>query len=309
MTYKVRKMTKSVNVHLLDYPGAQQAAILGLRDMFETCNRLDLVRAQFQVSIVGRPDACDVLLVGPSLGAGGPPPPDQARADGLRRVHAGGTVLASACVGAFVLAGAGLLDGRPATTHWALCELFAAQFPTVQLLPERLLVDDGDILTAGGVMAWTDLGLRLVERFQGPSRMRALARHLLLDPARREQSYYMRFSPRLNHGDALVLSVQHLLHRTYRDPVNVAAMARHAGLGGRTFLRRFRAATGQTPLAYLQNLRIARAQEALETTSAPVAQIAWSVGYRDAPAFSRLFVQRVGLTPGQFRRRFGDLSK
>jgi len=305
MTENMRDMTKSVNVCLLEYPGAQQAAILGLRDLFDTCNRLDPAGDRFCVTITTQPISGDLLVVGPSLGVDGLPPPDQNRAEALRRVHKRGTVIASACVGAFVLAEAGLLDGRPATTHWGLCDQFAARFPDVRLLPERLLVDDGDILTAGGVMAWTDLGLRLVERFRGPARMRALARHLLLDPAPREQSYYMRFSPRLNHGDAPVLSVQHWLYRSYSEPVDVVAMARHAGLGGRTFLRRFRSATGQTPLIYLQNLRIARAQEALDSSQSPISQIAWNVGYRDVPAFSRLFQQRVGLTPGQYRRRFG----
>ncbi len=297
-------MTNRPEICLLDYPGAQQAALLGLRDMFATSDRLDPGAAAFRVTIAPAPQRCEVLILPPSLGAGGPPAPDKARATALARVHGQGTVIASACVGAFVLAESGLLDGRPATTHWALAGEFAARFPKVRLRPERLLVDDGDILTAGGVMAWTDLGLRLIGRLRGPARMHALARHLLLDTGRREQRFYMRFVPRLDHGDAAILSVQHWLAQHPGDPVAVADMAARAGLGGRTFLRRFTAATGLTPLNYLQNLRIARAQEALEATRAPVSRIACEAGYSDLPAFSRLFRARVGLSPGQYRRRF-----
>ncbi len=304
MTNTVQKMTKLTQIFLLDYPGAQQAALLGLRDMFATCDRLASGARAFAVTIAPEPQRCDVLILPPSLGAGGPPPPDTARAAALARVHGQGAVIASACVGAFVLAETGLLDGRPATTHWALAEQFAARFPKVRLCPERLLVDDGDILTAGGVMAWTDLGLRLIGRLRGPARMRALARHLLLDTGPREQRFYMRFAPCFNHGDAAILQVQHWLARRPGDAAGVAGMAARAGLGGRTFLRRFTAATGLTPLNYLQNLRIARAQEALEATRAPVALIAWEVGYADVPAFSRLFRARVGLSPGEYRRRF-----
>ncbi len=297
-------MTRPTRLAVLTYPGAQMSTVLGLADMFTVANR-GLGRPAFELTQTPDPIPADVLILPPSLSPAGPAKPDRARTTALRAVHSNGTVLASVCAGAFPLAETGLLDGRRGTTHWALADRFAQRFPRVDLCPDRLLIDDGDIVTAGGLMAWTDLALRIVERFQGPGRMRALARHFLLDPAPREQSYYMRFTPRFDHGDASILNVQHWLQRHFAEPVTSSNLTEKAGMGYRTFLRRFQAATGETPKSYLQALRLTAAQDALESGTDPVATIAWRVGYADVPAFSTLFRSRVGLTPGQYRRRFG----
>ncbi|SBV32211.1 conserved protein of unknown function [uncultured Sphingopyxis sp.] len=218
--------------------------------------------------------------------------------------HAQGTVLASNCGGAFVLAATGLLAGRPATTHWFFAEEFRARFPDVRMEVDRMVVDDGDIVTAGGLMAWTDLGLRIVERLLGPTVMMETARFLLIDPAGRAQKNYASFAPRLNHGDEAILKVQHWLQARGTGPVAVAEMAREAGMEERTFQRRFKAATGMTPVEYLQHLRVGKARELLEFTRRTVDQIAWSVGYEDAAAFRKLFHRLTGLSPHEYRQRF-----
>ncbi|TZG24192.1 helix-turn-helix domain-containing protein [Sphingomonas montanisoli] len=222
----------------------------------------------------------------------------------LRDHHAQGALLASTCAGAFLLAETRLLEGRPATTHWYFADAFRDRFPGVRLEIDRMVIDDGDILTAGGLMAWTDLGLRIVERFLGQTLMMETAKFLLLDPGSREQRHYAPFAPKLTHGDEAILKVQHWLQAREARAVSVADMAREAHLEERTFLRRFKAATGLKPIEYVQHLRIGKARELLEFTKRSVEQIAWGVGYEDAAAFRKLFHRMIGLSPGDYRQKF-----
>lgn len=143
-----------------------------------------------------------------------PPITDEAAApfvERLRERHAAGAVLASVCGGVFLLAETGLLAGRAVTTHWMYAETFRQRFPDVRLDTDRLIIDGGDILSAGGLMSWTDLGLRLVERILGPAAMAETARTMLVDPPGREQRFCSAFVPRLTHGDAAILKAQHFL--------------------------------------------------------------------------------------------------
>lgn len=222
--------------------------------------------------------------------------------------HAQGATLASNCGGAFALAATGLLAGRPATTHWFFAEQFRTRFPDVRLESDRMVIDDGDIVTAGGLMAWTDLGLRIVERLLGPTVMMETARFLLIDPGGREQRNYASFAPRLTHGDEAVLKAQHFLQAKEGRVGGVSELAAEAGLEERTFQRRFKAATGMTPVEYSQHLRVGKSRELLEFTKRTVDQIAWSVGYEDAAAFRKLFHRITGLSPNEYRQRFSTES-
>jgi transcriptional regulator GlxA family with amidase domain len=177
-------------------------------------------------------------------------------------------------------------------------------FPNVQVDVDRLIIDDGDIMTAGGLMAWTDLGLRLIDRLLGPSIMLDTARTLVVDPPGREQRYYSAFSPVLTHGDAAVLSVQHWLQATQAKDMTLATLAAQAKLEPRTLLRRFQKATGMTTTEYGQRLRVGRAREMLQFETASIDRVAWEVGYSDAGAFRKVFTRIVGLTPGDYKRRF-----
>jgi transcriptional regulator GlxA family with amidase domain len=223
----------------------------------------------------------------------------------LRERHAEGAALSSVCAGAFLLAETGLLRNRTATTHWVYTEALATRFPEIRVDADRLVIDDGDIITAGGLMAWTDLGLKLVDRLLGPTAMIETARFLLVDPPGREQRYYSSFSPRLNHGDEQILKVQHWLQANGARAVTLAMMAKRARLEERTFLRRFRRATGLKPTEYSQHLRVGRAREMLEFTNRTVEQIAVSAGYQDPGAFRKVFQKITGLSPGDYRSRFG----
>jgi transcriptional regulator GlxA family with amidase domain len=243
------------------------------------------------------------LIVPPTLAE--PPDPDAAAtlAAWLRARHAEGAVLASVCVGAFVLADTGLMAGRRLATPRTYAAALQQRHPDVHVDADRPLVDEGDVVTAGGLMHWPALGLRLVDRFLGPEAMLRTARALLIDPPDGWQRCPGVFAPRLAHGDAAVLKVQHWLQATQARDVALASLARTAGLEERTFLRRFRKATGLTSTEYCQRLRVGRARELLQSTRVSIDRVAWEVGYADPGAFRKVFTRIVGVAPGEFRRR------
>jgi transcriptional regulator GlxA family with amidase domain len=318
-------MQPKAEVGILLYPGCQTAMVHGMTDLLQIAARFagdkgapplrvshwqrdsgDFGRAyDSHPEHAGLPDIVIVpgRLTGPANAEEAVP-----YARWLRARHAGGATLAANCGGVFLLAETGLLAGRPATTHWLFADIFRQRFPDVRMEADKIVIEDGEIITAGGLMAWTDLGMRLVDRLYGPTIMLETGRFLLIDPAGREQRHYSSFAPRLNHGDEPILKVQHWLQAKEARAVSAGTMARQAGMEERTFLRRFKAATGMTPTEYCQHIRIGKARELLEFTRRPVDQIAWSVGYEDAGAFRRLFHRIIELSPGEYRQRFSTPS-
>ncbi|WP_312670744.1 GlxA family transcriptional regulator [Pseudescherichia sp.] len=316
--------TKVIGIGLVLYPGVQQAAVLGLSDLFSVANSIAAEYQQHTVLQVthwqspgqdrdpiptgdasANPScALSALILPPALSTPVVPERGDRLTQWLRDRHAQGVVLGSICAGAFLLAATGLMTGRRMTTHWKYAELLQQHFPDIAVDADRLVIDDGDVISAGGLMSWTDLGLRLVDRLLGPTIMIHTARMLLVDPPGREQRYYSVFSPRLNHGDAAILKVQHWLQATQAKEISLSALALQANLEARTFLRRFQKATGMTSTDYCQRLRVGRARELLQFGNAPVDSVAWEVGYNDAGAFRKVFTRIVGLTPGEYRRRF-----
>ncbi len=219
-----------------------------------------------------------------------------------------GVVLASVCTGSFVLADAGLLDDRVATTHWRAANLFRARYPHIRLEADQLLVDSGQIICAGGATAFVDLCLYLVERFASPSVALACSKMLVLDGRRVEQTPYMAFYSQKAHSDDAIRRAQAWLEQHFAEPVSIDDVAAVAGLGTRTFKRRFKEATGETPISYLQHLRIEAAKHRLESSREQTARIIWGVGYEDASSFRRLFKRTVGCTMEQYRRRFSYVT-
>jgi transcriptional regulator GlxA family with amidase domain len=222
----------------------------------------------------------------------------------VRQQHSDGAVVAAVCGGVFLLAESGLLAGRRVTTHWMFAQELGRRFPDLDVDADRLVIDESDVITAGGVLAWADLGLSLVERLLGPTVMCNTARFMLMDPPGREQRVYGEFTPHLQHGDKLILSIQHWLQANYSGNCSVSSLAARASLSERTFLRRFTKATGLKPSAYHQRLRVARSRELLEFTRDSVEQVAAAAGYEDSGGFRRIFKRVVGLSPAEYRRRF-----
>ncbi|BBD09768.1 transcriptional regulator, AraC family [Desulfovibrio ferrophilus] len=222
--------------------------------------------------------------------------------------HSKGSVICSVCAGAFLLAEAGLLTKRQATTHWALVDSFQTRYPDVDLKPERMLVDNGDTICAGGVTAYLDLALHLAGRFGSTELAATCSKLLLIDPQRDIQSPYRIFAGQKGHGDKQVETVQNWLEEHHTRPITVPAMAEVAGLGLRTFTRHFTKATGDSPSEYLQRLRMETAKRLLESTNHSVDEVAEACGYADSTAFRRRFKAVTGVPPGRYRARFSLLE-
>ncbi|MGH3879757.1 MAG: GlxA family transcriptional regulator [Actinophytocola sp.] len=223
----------------------------------------------------------------------------------LRRVYDAGADVASACTGAFALAEAGLLDGKAATTHWAFQADLARRYPAVELRPQAIIVDQGRVVTAGGATSFLSLSLHLVERLLGGEIARAASKMFLIDPNKSPQGAYAIFGPQKAHGDEEILRAQGIIEQELALPLTVDDLARQVVMSRRNFVRRFTAATGNSPREYLQRARIEAAKRALETTRRPVATVASDVGYEDVVAFRRMFARITGLAPSAYRARYG----
>ena len=230
----------------------------------------------------------------------------------LRRCYAGGATLATACSGAMILAEARMLDGLEATTHWAWCDVMRRSYPEIKVRERRALVISGDgqrIVMAGGGTSFLDLTLYLIGRFAGIEAAMQVARLTLIDWHSSGQAPYARLARSRQVEDAVIARCQEWIAHHYREPAPVAAMMRLSGFAERTFNRRFQAATDMTPLEYVHTLRLEEAKQMLESGDQPIELIANEVGYEDAGFFSRLFGRKVGLTPMQYRRRFGAMRR
>jgi len=226
----------------------------------------------------------------------------------LKRWHAQGTTIVTACSGALLAAAAGLLDGKRATAHWGLAELYAQHFPSTDWREEYLVTDCGDVVCGGGVNAAADVSLYLVEKFCGREIALKTARSLCIEMPRTWQNSFTHFELRASHEDEHVLAAEHYIRNHFAEELKFDAVARHVGMSPRNFARRFKEATGDTPLAYLHTLRIAVAKQLLETTPTGVAEVGQKVGYLDPAFFRQLFQRKAGASPSEYRRRFGRMA-
>jgi transcriptional regulator GlxA family with amidase domain len=223
----------------------------------------------------------------------------------LARWHAAGAKVASSCTGAFLVADAGLLDGKPATTHWMFAEELRRRYPAVNVTADRMIVDNGDVITSGGATAFLNLVLYLVERFAGHDRANLAAKVLLVDGHRSSQLPYIAFGRERSHDDVIVHQVQQHIDLHLGEPLRISDLAASFGVSERTLSRRFAAATGHGPRAYLQHARILHAMRLLETASDPIDRVRRRAGYSDPAAFRRVFKEATGLSPVGYRDAYG----
>lgn len=225
----------------------------------------------------------------------------------LRKMHAQGAILCSACSGIFLLAETGLFDGKDTAVHFGYVRGLTSAYPSLKVHPERVLVISGnrdDLVTSGASTTWHDMVLYLIARFAGATSAQEVARMFALQWHQDGLTPYIVFEGKGDHGDGEISSAQKWLSERFALANPVEEVIKRSKLAERTFKRRFVAATGLTPIAYVQRLRIEDAKRRLERTDASVEEISWRVGYEDAAFFRRLFRRTTGLAPGAYRKRF-----
>ncbi|MBL4796114.1 MAG: helix-turn-helix domain-containing protein [Oleispira sp.] len=302
-----------MKLQIINYPGAMQTATLGLYEMFLLANRFaeeHALEARFDVEIIEVTELATakrknhIVILPPNIVDEYFLSPEAVLNQWIVKQHKQGAVICAVCAGTFILAETGLLNNRPATTHWGLSDQLQTLFTEVKVNSEKIIINDGDLITAGGLMSWMDLGLELVAQFLTPAVMRQLGKFLIIDTAPREQRYYQSFNPRFDHGDDVIHKIQTHMQAKFHTRLTVASLAKKSHLSERTFARHFIQATGFKANEYLQRLRIQKACELLESTKKTFEVIAYDVGYEDVSACRKSFVKIIGLTPKEFRRRF-----
>ncbi len=229
--------------------------------------------------------------------------------DWVRTCHERGAWVYAACAGTVLLAETGLLDGCEATSHWGYEDLFRRCYPKVQFKPDPPLVfadREGRVVTAGGATSWHDLALHIIARHASPGEALRIAKVYLLKLHVEGQLPYRELLRGHAHADAAVRACQASMEANFTAHAALTTAVAQSGLAERTLKRRFKQATGITPIDYLQNLRIEQAKRILETTRTPVEEIGPMVGYEDTSFFRRLFKRKTGLTAGAYRRMFRD---
>jgi transcriptional regulator GlxA family with amidase domain len=231
---------------------------------------------------------------------------DQVRdlSSALRLQHKAGTLLASYCTGSYLLAEAGLLDHRIATTHWSKAADFSRRYPKVELRSREVLTEQSGILCGGAVTSYLNLAVRLVERLTDSKLAMLVAKTLLIDVNRASQASYATLLDEQGHTDQLVVRAQRQMEATLQQRFRMSDLAAHLAVSERTLHRRFKQAVGDTPVGYLQTLRVEVAKRLLESGDVDLDAISERVGYGDPSTFRQLFKHKTELSPREYQRRF-----
>lgn len=219
-----------------------------------------------------------------------------------------GTEVASICMGAFLVAGSQIINGKRVTTHWMAAEQLRQSFPLVTVEDDKIILDEGGIYSCGGAFTFTTLIMYLVEKFCGHETAILASKVLLIDLYKDPQSSYNIFQLQKQHKDEQVMKIQDVFEKSFAKNHSLNELAANVALTRRTFIRRFKKATGNTPVEYLQRVRVEAAKKQLETSPEPIESIPSMVGYEDYGSFLNVFKKHTGVTPSIYRKRYGKLT-
>jgi transcriptional regulator GlxA family with amidase domain len=218
------------------------------------------------------------------------------------------TEIASLCTGAFLLAETGLIDGKSISTHWSAAESFKRRYPEVELIPEAVITDDNGIYSSGGAFSMLNLILYLVEKFCGRETAIWCSKMFEIDFDRINQNQFVIFNGQKGHKDEKVKEAQIYIENNYGEKLSVESLARTFASSRRNFIRRFKNATMNTPLEYIQRVKIEAAKKSLESREDNINEVMLDVGYTDSKAFRMLFRKYTGLTPIEYKRKYQRIS-
>jgi len=215
-----------------------------------------------------------------------------------------GAEVASLCIGAFMLASTGLLDGKSCSTHWLFANQFRSMFPEVQLMADKIITEHNGLYSSGGASSYWNLLLHLVEKYAGRDMAILASKFFLLDIARQSQSPFAIFKGQREHEDKQILQVQEFIESHYSDKLAVETLCEQFGIGRRTFERRFKKATHNTITEYIQRVKIEAAKKQLEAGRKTVNEIMYDVGYQDTKAFREVFRRVTGMSPVDYKSKY-----
>lgn len=215
-----------------------------------------------------------------------------------------GAEIASLCRGAFLLAETGLLNGKSCATHWVTHDTFARKYPQVELLPDKIINEDNGIYSSGGAYSFLNLLLHLVEKFYGRETAIYCSKMSEIEMDRMSQNQFVIFSGQKDHSDEAIKSIQEYVEANYSEKLSVEQLAHKAAISSRNFVRRFKKATFNTPIEYIQRVRVEAAKKKLESSTLNVQQVMYNSGYRDVKAFRTVFKKYTGLTPLEYRGKY-----
>lgn len=221
-----------------------------------------------------------------------------------KTVHQKDTEVASLCYGSYFLAEAGLLSGKPCTSHWLAIEDMQRRYPDAQLLPDVVITDREGIYTSGGAFSSLNLILYLVEKFCGREIGVQISKIFSIDMDRVSQAHFSVFMGQRQHEDEEILNAQSFIEQNYHSQISVEEIAEKTHMSKRNFIRRFKKATRNTPLEYLQRVKVEAAKKALEKNTQNIGSLMYDVGYNDAKTFRQVFKRVTGLTPQDYRNKY-----
>jgi len=301
-------VNNQLTLYILHYPNALPSALYGISDLFTIANQHT---TEYQFDVKPLPHKVDinnedatVVFIPPCLNFQQVQFSDPDLLARINNCANAGAIMVAACAGVFLLANAGLLDGKHATSHWQLCQQLHDNFPAIKKVTSfDMVVDQGDIITAAGLYAFQDLALHIIARFAGVSLAKKVADFCLLDFNSRLQAYYQRFYPDMSHGDPQILKAQQFCTKHIYSNISVLQLAKHCNLSQRTLLRRFKKVTRYSPKQYIIQLKVEQAKQLMELEKMNVEKIAYKLGYDDVSNFIKIFKKVAGITPAEFKAR------
>ena len=317
---------KSINVAIVVLESAMVSGVAGIEDIFTIANgyckkESDLpfkttfvslsnkVASQYshvtiETKVISDDDRFDIVIIPPLMATTEIMQDQPELTAWLIKMYHKGTLLTAACAGSFLLAKTGLLDHKKATTHWVYESLFREHFPNVVLQSEMILIDEGRIITAGGMSAYMDLALYLVEKYHSSESANLCANLLLVERGRDSQRSYKDLTNTMLVDDEEIKSLLNWMKKSLHKNLSTSQLASKMKLQERSFVRRFKKALNTTPNQYLQNLRIEEAKSLLISTSKSFDLITNDVGFDNESSFRRLFKRETSLNPGEYRKKF-----
>lgn len=226
----------------------------------------------------------------------------------IQQLYARGSQIASLCLGAFLVAEAGLLEGKKCSTHWAYLDQFRQRYPRISVVDGAIITEVGNIYSSGGAASLWNLLLYLVEKFADRETAVLISKNFALDIDRHSQAVFSVFKGQRNHRDPAIVLAQDYIERHYAERISIEELAALVNMGRRTFERRFRQATNNTAFEYLQRVRMEAAKQSFEASRKNVSEVMMDVGYSDTKAFRDIFKKLTGLTPAEYRTRFAKVA-